>query len=231
MYDIRMLVLAIDTALEACSAAIFDSVQGIVIASDTQIMTRGHAEALMPLVAGVMEQSKMAFADLDRLAVTVGPGSFTGLRVGIAAARGLGLATKKPVIGVTTLSALAAPYIATDPATPVAAAIDGRHRHIYLQLYGAGGHVLLSPRIVPVAEAVHAAAGASARLVGSGAAMMAEIWPNQEKPPQIDERRAPDIDWVARLGAIAAQQDAPPKPLYLRPPDAHPQTSAKLPRR
>lgn len=231
MYDIRMLVLAIDTALEACSAAIFDSAQGIVIASDTQIMTRGHAEALMPLVAGVMEQSAIAFADLDRIAVTVGPGSFTGLRVGIAAARGLGLATKKPVIGVTTLAALAAPYIATDPATPVAAAIDGRHRHIYLQLYGAGGHVLLSPRIVPVAEAVHAAAGASARLVGSGAAMMAGIWPDNQKPPQIDERRAPDIDWVARLGAIALQQDAPPKPLYLRPPDAHPQTAAKLQRR
>ena len=230
MYDIRMLVLAIDTALEACSAAIFDSAQGIVIASDTQIMTRGHAEALMPLVAGVMEQSAIAFADLHRIAVTVGPGSFTGLRVGIAATRGLGLAAKKSVIGVTTLAALAAPYIATDPATPVAAAIDGRHRHIYLQLYGAGGHVLLSPRIVPVAEAVHAAAGASARLVGSGAAMMAESWPDHEKP-QIDERRAPDIDWVARLGAAALQQDSPPKPLYLRPPDAHPQTSAKLPRR
>jgi tRNA threonylcarbamoyladenosine biosynthesis protein TsaB len=206
-------------------------VQGIVIASDTQVMTRGHAEALMPLVAAVMEQSGMAFADLDHIVVTVGPGSFTGLRVGIAAARGLGLAAKKPVIGITTLSALAAPYIATDPATPVAAAIDGRHQHIYLQLYGAGGHVLLSPRIVPVAEAVHAAAGASARLVGSGAAMMAQIWPDNQKPPPIDERRAPDIDWVARLGAIAVQQDAPPKPLYLRPPDAHPQMSAKLPRR
>lgn len=231
MYDVRMLVLAIDTALEACSAAIYDSTQELVIASDTQIMTRGHAEALMPLIAGVMEQGAIGFADLDRIAVTVGPGSFTGLRVGIAAARGLGLAAKRPVVGITTLAALAAPYIAIDPGQPVAATIDGRHRHIYLQLYGAGGHVLLSPRIVPVAEAVHAAAGASARLVGSGAAMMAEIWPDNAKAPSIDERRAPDIDWVARLGAMAAQQEAPPKPLYLRPPDAHPQTASQLPRR
>jgi len=225
-----MLVLAIDTALEACSAALFDAAQGAVIASETRIMTRGHAEALMPLLAGLMKQSAVSFSDLGRVAVTVGPGSFTGLRVGIAAARGIGLAAKKPVIGITTLAALAAPYIAADPARPVAATIDGRHRHIYFQLFGTGGRVLLSPRIIPLAEAVDAAAGASARLVGSGAAMMAEQWPDAQQP-LIDERRAPDIDWVARLGARASVQDAPPKPLYLRPPDAHPQTANILPRR
>jgi len=226
-----MLVLAIDTALEACSAAIYDSTTDRVIAGEMRAMTRGHAEALMPLIAEVMSAGQASFAALDRIAVTVGPGSFTGLRVGIAAARGFGLAAKKPVIGITTLAALAAPLIAEDSATAVAATIDGRHRHIYLQLYGPGGEVLLSPRIVPVAEAVEAAAGASARLVGSGAAMMREIWPDGAPAPQIDERRAPDIASVARLGAKAIPQDSPPKPLYLRPPDAHPQMSAKLPRR
>ena len=90
--------------------------------------------------------------------------------------------------------------------------------------------MLLSPRIIPLGEAVRAAAGVSARLVGSGAAMMAEQWP-EPHPPLIDERRAPDIEWVARLGAQASAQDAPPKPLYLRPPDAHPQTANILPRR
>jgi tRNA threonylcarbamoyladenosine biosynthesis protein TsaB len=130
MYDAGMLVLAIDTALEACSAAVFDSGDETIVASDSQFMARGHAEALMPLIAAVMEQAAISFAALDRIAVTVGPGSFTGLRVGIAAARGIALATRKPVVGITTLAALAAPYIATDPTIPIAAAIDGRPRHV-----------------------------------------------------------------------------------------------------
>ncbi|HWV53766.1 tRNA (adenosine(37)-N6)-threonylcarbamoyltransferase complex dimerization subunit type 1 TsaB [Pseudorhodoplanes sp.] len=226
-----MLVLAIDTALEACSAAIFDSGQAAILASESEIMSRGHAEASMPLLDRVMREAGIDFFALDRIAVTVGPGSFTGLRVGIAAARGIALAAKKEVVGITTLAALAAPYIAADPNMPVAAAVDGRHRHVYFELYGAQGRVLLSPRIIPVEDAVHAAAGASARLVGSGAAMMAELWPDPTHLPPIDERRSPDIDWVARLGARAELRAAPPKPLYLRPPDAHPQTASILPRR
>ncbi len=226
-----MLVLAIDTALEACSAAIFDSDQETIIAADTEIMARGHAEASMPLVERVMREAGLDFFALDRVAVTVGPGSFTGLRVGIAAARGIALAAKTEVVGITTLAALAAPYIAAEPNNPVAAAIDGRHRHVYFQLFGAQGRVLLSPRIIPVEDAAHAAAGASARLVGSGARMMADIWPDPMHPPPIDERQAPDINWVARLGAEAHAREAPPKPLYLRPPDAHPQTASILPRR
>ena len=226
-----MLVLAIDTALEACSAAIFDSAQESIIAAETEIMARGHAESSMPLVERVMRDANLDFFALDRIAVTVGPGSFTGLRVGIAAARGIALAAKKEVVGITTLAALAAPYIAAEPNVPVAAAIDGRHRHVYFELYGAQGRVLLPPRIIPVEDAAHAAAGASARLVGSGARMMADIWPDPMHLPPIDERRAPDINWVARLGADAKAREAPPKPLYLRLPDAHPQTASILPRR
>lgn len=226
-----MLILAIDTALEACSAAIYDSAEETIIASDSQFMARGHAEALMPILAAVMQQAAISYGQIDRIAVTVGPGSFTGLRVGIAAARGIALATHKPAIGITTLEALAAPYIAADPATPVASAIDGRHKQVYFQLFGAGGHVLLSPRMVPLAEAVHAAAGASARVVGSGAALMAGLWPASAKSPEIDERSAPDIDWVARLGARANPKDSPAKPLYLRAAEAHPQTATLVPRR
>lgn len=226
-----MLVLAIDTALEACSAAIFDSDRETIVAAETEIMARGHAEASMPLVERVMRDAGLDFFALDRIAVTVGPGSFTGLRVGIAAARGISLAAKKEVVGITTLAALAAPYVAAEPNVPVAAAIDGRHRHVYFELYGAQGRVLLSPRIIPVEDAVHAAAGAAARLVGSGARMMADLWPDPMHLPSIDERRAPDIDWVARLGADANAREAPPKPLYLRPPDARPQAASILPRR
>ena len=85
-----MRVLAIDTALEACSAAVFDTSSG-VLASETRGMARGHAEHLMPLIARVMNEGGFEFADLDRIAVTTAPGSFTGLRVGISAARGIAL--------------------------------------------------------------------------------------------------------------------------------------------
>ena len=107
-----MRVLAIDTALAACSAAVLDTAVGGIVASESLPMLRGHAEALMPLIARVMDQAGMAFADLDRVVVTTGPGSFTGLRVGIAAARGIALAIDKPAVGVSTLSAYAAPYLA-----------------------------------------------------------------------------------------------------------------------
>ena len=87
-----MRLLAIDTALEACSAAVLDTAGGGIVAQESQAMTRGHAEALMPLIQRVMKAARLDFSELDRIAVTVGPGSFTGLRVGIAAARGIGLA-------------------------------------------------------------------------------------------------------------------------------------------
>ena len=106
-----MLILAIDTALDACAAAVLDTAASKVIAQESQPMKRGHAEALMPLIARVMKASGIAFAALDRIAVTTGPGSFTGLRVGLSAARGIALAAGKPVVGVTTLTAYAAPVV------------------------------------------------------------------------------------------------------------------------
>src|SRR5437016_3181046 len=90
-------------------------------------MKRGHAEALMPLLARVMKQSGIAFAALDRVAATTGPGSFTGLRVGLSAARGIALAASKPVVGITTLSAYAAPHVSEHGEHPIISAIDARH--------------------------------------------------------------------------------------------------------
>jgi tRNA threonylcarbamoyladenosine biosynthesis protein TsaB len=195
-------------------------------------MVRGHAEALMPLIARVMDEAAVEFKELDRIAVTVGPGSFTGLRVGISAARGIALAAAKPAIGLTTLAGLAAPHIAADDNTLVVAAIDARHDHVYMQVFGPGGRSLLSPRIVSLREAVQAATKGPARIVGSAARLMAGSWPKGVPPPTlVDQRAAPDIAWIARLGAAAADAEGPPKPLYLRAPDARPQTAARLPRR
>jgi tRNA threonylcarbamoyl adenosine modification protein YeaZ len=227
-----MRVLAIDTALEACSVALLDVMQPDRAVHESQPMTRGHAEALMPMIARVLDRAGFDAREIDRVAVTVGPGSFTGLRVGIAAARGLALAAGKPAIGLTTLAAYAAPLIAANDAVPVVCAVDARHDHVYLQVFGAGGLTLLKPRLTTVADAVHASLGGPPRVVGTGAELLARAWPRDEKPPVlVDDKRAPDIAWVARLGAAAADTGVAPKPLYLRAPDAQPQQAAQLARR
>jgi tRNA threonylcarbamoyl adenosine modification protein YeaZ len=226
-----MRVLAIDTALAACSAAVFDTEQGI-IAGESLPMVRGHAEALMPLLARLMDQSGLAFRELDRIVVTTGPGSFTGLRVGIAAARGIALAADKPAVGVSTLTAYAAPHLAADDTIRVIAAIDARHDHVYMQVFGSGGRTLVAPRLAALSEAVRAAAEAPARIVGSAAAAVAAgLSAAEPRPASIDPRVAPDIAWVARMGAVVPQGHSPPKPQYLRAPDAQPQNAAQLPRR
>jgi tRNA threonylcarbamoyl adenosine modification protein YeaZ len=227
-----MLVLAIDTALAACSAAVLDTGRGAIVGRDSVPMVRGQAEVLMPMVARVMQQAGIDFAALDRVAVTVGPGSFTGLRVGIAAARGIALAAAKPALGLTTLAAFAAPHIAADDTMAVVVAIDARHEQVYLQVFGPGGRTLVAPRIASLREAIRAAGTGPLRIAGTGAELLAKAWPTGQQPPvEIDARAAPDIDWVARLGAAALESQGPPKPLYLRAPDAQPQDAARLPRR
>src|SRR5436305_61590 len=222
-----MRVLAIDTALEACSVAVLDTENGKTT-SESVPMVRGHAEALMPLLDRVMKEAKLPCAQRDRIAVTTGPGSFTGLRVGIAAARGVALATGKPAIGLTTLAAYAAPHIAHDDRTAVAVAIDARHQHVYLQVFGPGGRTLIAPRIASIADAVRSAANGPVRIVGTGATMLAVAWPSREPPVLVDESRAPDIVWVGRLAAAADESTSKAKPLYLRAPDAQPQDAASL---
>lgn len=227
-----MRILAIDTALEACSAAVLDTEQGGAAVTESLPMARGHAEALIPLIARVMDRAQVTFSDIDRIAVTTGPGSFTGLRVGIAAARGIALATGKPAVGLSTLAAYAAPLIAADDSLPVVAVIDARHDHVYMQAFGPGGRTLVTARLVPLREALRFAATGAPRLIGTGAKLLAAAWPPAERAPSaVDPLSAPDIDWVARLGAAAIETGAPPKPLYLRAPDAQPQNAAQLARR
>src|SRR6266567_3916722 len=132
-----MLILAIDTALDACAAGVLDTDAG-------------------KLIARVIKESGIAFALLDRIAVTTGPGSFTGLRVGLSAARGIGLAASKPVVGLTTLTAYAAPVVSQNADQPVIAAIDARHDQVYFQVVSGNGSSLIEPRVAPIAEALGA---------------------------------------------------------------------------
>ena len=227
-----MRVLAIDTALAACSAAVLDTGDGGIVASESVPMMRGHAEALMPLLVQLMQGAGMDFRDIDRVVVTTGPGSFTGLRVGISAARGIALAAGKPAVGLSTLAAYAAPHMAADETVPVVAAIDARHAHVYLQVFGPGGRTHTAPRLSPLAEAVRTAAGARSCIVGSAAqSVAAGLSDLDPSPTAVDARPAPDIAWVARMGAVVPEGKSPPKPQYLRAPDAQPQNAAQLPRR
>jgi tRNA threonylcarbamoyladenosine biosynthesis protein TsaB len=218
-----MLILAIDTALDACAAAVLDTTANKLIAQESQAMKRGHAEALMPLIARVMKASGVAFAALDRIAATTGPGSFTGLRVGLSAARGIALAANKQVVGVTTLTAYAAPVVSENGEHPVLSAIDARHDHVYFQVVGGDGSSLISPKVAPITEALEAQRFGTPHLVGNAAKILAERWPADAPPPfKIDAQPAPDIAWVAWRGAAISPESAPAKPYYLRAPDAKP---------
>ena len=168
-YTCFMLILAIDTALDACAAAVLDTSANKMLAQESQAMKRGHAEALMPLIARVMKESGIAFDALDRVASTTGPGSFTGLRVGLSAARGIALAAGKPVVGLTTLTAYAAPVVAENGEHPIISAIDARHDHVYFQVVSGDGSSLIKPQVAPIAEVArcvafrHAASGRQCR--------------------------------------------------------------------
>lgn len=225
-----MLILAIDTALDACSAGVLDTRAARIIAHESLAMQRGHAEALMPLIARVMKSSGVGYADLARIAVTTGPGSFTGLRVGLSAARGIGLAAEKPVVGLTTLAAYTAPLVAADGDSPVIAAIDARHDQVYFQVVDGDGAPLVAPRVGPVAEALAAApAGIPPCLVGNAAELLASRWPaDAPAPARVEQLPAPDVAWVAWLGAAVAPETAPPRPTYLRAPDAKPVAGAAI---
>jgi len=226
-----MRVLAIDTALGACAAAVLDARRGSILSAESLAMLRGHAEAVMPLVARVMDSAHSEFAELDRIAVTVGPGSFTGLRVGISAARGIALAAGKPAIGLSTLSALAAPHVAARSDHIIIAAIDARNEQVYFHVFAPNGITLVSPRLDRVRTAVRAVPVGPTVITGSGAALVAAHWPSSSPAPRVEVHAAPDIGWVARLGAAAQDEGTAPKPLYLRRPDARPQDAGRLPRR
>nr|WP_256515517.1 tRNA (adenosine(37)-N6)-threonylcarbamoyltransferase complex dimerization subunit type 1 TsaB [Alsobacter ponti] len=228
-------MLAIDTALEACSACVVEAREGHaveVLAQESLPMTRGHAEALVPLLDRVVGATEGGFERLGRVAVTVGPGSFTGLRVGIASARAVSLARDIPAVGVTTLAAFAAPAIARGGSSIVAVAIDARHGSIYFQAFTAEGRTIASPRIVGLRDAARQLGSGPVRVIGGGAELLAAEARALGLDAQVEDATpAPDIVWVARLGVSASPEQALPKPFYLRPPDAKPQDHVHIPRR
>jgi tRNA threonylcarbamoyladenosine biosynthesis protein TsaB len=208
-----MIVLAIDTAGVDCAAAVFDSDTGKILGRVSETIGRGHAERLMAMIDQALAQAKLALADVDRVGVTVGPGSFTGIRVGVAAARGLALALGVDCVGVSTLDVLA--RTAGETGKPVLAAINAHRDEVYAQSFE-DGLPQGEPLLLELGDYLARAAIPGTVLVGSAATLVADR----------EAETGPDhypIEIVARISATAKAQGKP-KPLYLRGPDAKPQT-------
>ena len=210
-----MKLLAVDTALGACSVALLE--EDRLIAHIFEPMERGHAERLAPMVDEAMKQACVEFGALNRLAVTVGPGTFTGQRVGLAFMRGLRLALHIPLTGVTTLEAMAMAAMAETGSSKAAAIHDARRAEAYLLLRD-GETVVQPPIVLPFADAVaRVAAFGACALAGTGAAAVHEKLGGEFALSSI---RQPDALWVARLAQNYPVSAEAPGPLYLRAPDA-----------
>lgn len=204
-----MIVLALDTCLSACSAALV--ADGTARALRFEPMVRGHQERLALMVEEVMAEANAGFSTLDRIGVTVGPGSFTGLRVGLAFAKGLALALDIPCVGVGSLEALG-----SDRPGLTLAIADARRDQAYWQAFRDGAP-LTPPQATGLVDIVDwlTEQGGPQTIVGPGAELICGRFPKARL------LGAPGPDPVAVAGlAAAVQRPSPPAPLYLRTPDA-----------
>ncbi|MBZ9809342.1 tRNA (adenosine(37)-N6)-threonylcarbamoyltransferase complex dimerization subunit type 1 TsaB [Mesorhizobium sp. ESP-6-2] len=222
-----MKVLAIDCAANLCAACVYDAGARQELGRAVLDLGKGHAEHLMGVIAEALKAGATAYAGLGAIAVSVGPGSFTGLRVGVSTARGLALALKVPAIGVATLEALAAEAAGAFPGRAVLAALDAGREEIHAALYDEMSVLTYGPAVVTLADAVAMASEGSSVLAGAAATRIAafagcafDIGP---------ETATADILTYARLAAAKGGGERP-KPLYLRGADAKPQAGFILSR-
>lgn len=230
-----MNILAFDTCLGAVSAALrWRGAQGQWLLRDRlEAREGGHAERLMPLVAEIIGEAHVAFSDLDRIAVTVGPGSFTGVRVGVAAARGLALASGLPIVGVTSLAVMAhrAGGLLEKPQEELlAVAVDARRGMIYVQIFEGARSETSAPLLLAPEDVVPLVGTRPVTVVGSGARVVADAI--VAAGGRADASLL-DLQPHARSLALLAEHlepAAPVQPLYLRPPDVKPQSDKSLTR-
>jgi tRNA threonylcarbamoyl adenosine modification protein YeaZ len=215
-----MNILAIDTSLNAVSVCVFDGGRGLSLSSQTVPMERGHAEALLPIVDSVMQSVEHGFSAIDRIAVTVGPGSFTGIRVGIAAAKAMGIALDAPVVGVSTLAAFASEVVLRGGKEDIVAAIDARHGQVYAQMVAPNGRMIIKPHVSPSGDFLRQIGKGPVRFTGPAAAnLIIEAWSMHISADAAGSVAIPPIDCVAKLGLSASPETAPPNPLYLKAAD------------
>lgn len=232
-----MNILAFDTCFNACSVAVGRDVGGPAGKLEAYFEPRdtGHAEVLMPMIRRAMAAAQLGFDRIDRIAVTNGPGSFTGTRIGVSAARALALATGRPVVAVSSLAVMvedAIDQIGVDPATgkrdadavPIAIVVDARRGQVYVQLFGKSGlDPLTPPQVLDAAEAARLGGSGGIQFVGSGAEMVAAMAraAGREASAHLP-LLLPDACSLAGLAAVLPTNVGPVSPLYLREADAKP---------
>jgi tRNA threonylcarbamoyladenosine biosynthesis protein TsaB len=222
------MLLALDTAGPACAVAIARLRGGEteILARAEERLGRGHSERLIPMIDAALREAGIAYGSLLRIATTIGPGSFTGVRVGVAAARGLALALGIPAVGVGSLDALAQPARRRTGGTLVAA-LDARRGEVYALVEDVASGALLAGPLAVSPEALAATLAAPARplvLTGSGAPLVAPLLP-EYGTEILGTADHPDIADVAILG-YAGNASQAPLPLYIRGADAKPQAGA-----
>lgn len=231
-----MNILAFDTCFGAVSVAVRrQSERGEWLTREAyEPRGTGHAERLFPMLAEVMAGAGIAFSDIDRIAVTLGPGTFTGVRIGVAAARALALATQKPVVGLTSLAVMARHAVAqlgdARGGRPLVVAVDARRDMVYVQLFGDGCVETSEAALMTCEDAARRIGPGPVLIIGSAAAAVAAA---VSAAGGAAEARLPELQPHARSLAMVAHELAPidtVKPLYLRAPDARPQDDKSLPR-
>jgi tRNA threonylcarbamoyladenosine biosynthesis protein TsaB len=227
-----MNILALDTSMGACSVALLRASSSVrVLFTRHRTMQRGHAEALLPLLAEVMEESRSKYSDIELIAATTGPGSFTGVRIAIAAAQGLALVTKAKLYGTDSLAVMTKTALAdlTPGGGPFAVAVDARRSMLYFGVYEESGKtregpLLLSPKdaadLLP--DDVHAAVGSGAELLAEAARKARKRV--EAKLPELQPSAGALAEMAYRARDLARDVSDVLLPLYLRPADAKPQT-------
>ena len=230
-----MNILAFDTCFDGCSVCVAKR-HGEVVVELGAMMERfetGHAERLIPMIGETMQMARLSFDRLERIAVTVGPGTFTGTRIGVAAARALALASNTKTVGVSSLAVMAEVARREIAAEALAVVVDARRGEVYAQLFGAGGGLDAKspPQLLSTQEAAQLGGAGSIVFVGSGAASVAEAARRDGR--NVEARLLdllPDAIALTRVAAALEASDTPLVPFYLRPPDAKTQDGKAIAR-
>lgn len=228
-----MNILAFDTCLDACSAAVFSDVDGGARVCAFEPMATGQAERLVPMISEVVGTAGLTFKDINRIAVSVGPGTFTGTRIAIAAARAFSLAMNVPVVTATSLAVIAqqvAQCLSDVPkVAAIAVAVDARRGQVYWQRFSRSGglEALSDPLVLTPEMAASQNAGEVCAIAGSGAELVASHAPAKYRV--FSSITLPHAGDLAAM-AVHIQPVGPPKPLYLRPADAKPQVGKSIAR-
>ena len=226
-----MNILALDTSMGVCSAAVLRTSPS----ARTEVlreaeMQRGHAEALMPMVEEVLSEAGLAPGDIDTIAATQGPGSFTGVRIAIAAARGLALTSGASLYGTDSLTVMARRAVreglALAPDGPFAVAVDARRGMLYFGAYRPDGSRLDGPSLLSPEDAAACLPGGLALAVGSGGGLLAAAAAGNRALYAALPDLQPGALALAQLAAESDERTPVLRPLYLRPPDAKPQNTA-----